>query len=139
MPGFAHCLTLSTLGLALADDNPLCFAGLCESAYSRCLVRFDPSSGIVKGWIDVNELVVMQFTPDELAAMLPQERYATDPTNPNIFPGWNIPSGIAYDQTRDMVLITGKYWKHSYHIRLRPAPDLGPSFVSNKCGLSTLG
>jgi glutamine cyclotransferase len=61
------------------------------------IVRIDPSSGEVLGWID-------------LGGILPQDlRKGTDVLN-----------GIAYDQEGDRLFITGKFWPRLFEIRLVP-------------------
>lgn len=62
------------------------------------IVRIDPNSGEVLGWID-------------LSGLLPQDlRGGTDVLN-----------GIAYDQEGDRLFVTGKFWPKLYEIRLVPA------------------
>lgn len=63
------------------------------------LVRIDPASGVVKGWID-------------LSGLLPASEHTvrTDVLN-----------GIAYDPDTDRLFVTGKRWPYLYEIRLVPA------------------
>jgi glutamine cyclotransferase len=64
------------------------------------IARIDPTTGKVKGWIDVG--------------LLPESRRKTDPDA--------IPNGIAYDKEHDRLFITGKYWAHLYQIRVDSTP-----------------
>ena len=62
------------------------------------IVRIDPETGAVKGWID-------------LSGLLPEEErtYTT-----------NVLNGIAYDPETDRLFVTGKRWSKLYEIRLVP-------------------
>ena len=60
------------------------------------LARIDPSTGIVKGWIDLSELT-----------KLAGSRGSDDVLN-----------GIAYDSRHDRLFVTGKNWPQLYQIRL---------------------
>jgi glutamine cyclotransferase len=62
------------------------------------IVRIDPETGAVKGWID-------------LGGLLPEEErtYTT-----------NVLNGIAYDPETDRLFVTGKRWPKLYEIRLVP-------------------
>ena len=72
------------------------FANIWQTDY---IVRIDPASGEVLGWID-------------LGGILPQDlRTATT----------DVLNGIAYDQEGDRLFITGKFWPRLYEIRLVPA------------------
>lgn len=61
------------------------------------IARIDPSSGQVRGWIDLGAL--------------PEARSLTDPDS--------VLNGIAYDAKGDRVFVTGKNWPHLYQIELR--------------------
>lgn len=63
------------------------------------IVRIDPTSGAVTGWIDLSGL------------LLASERTA----------GTDVLNGIAYDPDTDRLFVTGKRWPHLYQIRLVPA------------------
>ena len=67
---------------------------------SSWIVRIDPETGQVRGWLDMAGLV-----PEALRAS------ETDVLN-----------GIAYDAASDEVLVTGKRWPVLYRLRL-PAPS----------------
>jgi len=60
------------------------------------LVRIDPETGEVLGWIDLN-------------GILPKEAH-TDATD--------VLNGIAYDPVDDRLFVTGKRWQYLYEIRL---------------------
>ena len=70
---------------------------------SDSIVRIDPATGAVRGWLD-------------LAALWPRERRA---------PGADVLNGIAWDSTTGHLFVTGKRWPVVYELALRPAP--GPS------------
>ena len=60
------------------------------------IVRIDPQTGAVKGWID-------------LSGLLPEEERT---------PATNVLNGIAYDPATDRLFVTGKLWPKLYEIRL---------------------
>lgn len=65
------------------------------------IVRIDPATGNVLGWID-------------LAGLYPKR----DRT-----PSADVMNGIAYDAGKDRIFITGKQWPFLYEIKLAPATD----------------
>ena len=62
------------------------------------IVRIDPETGAVKGWID-------------LSGLLPEAERT---------PATNVLNGIAYDPETDRLYVTGKLWPKLYEIRLVP-------------------
>ncbi len=62
------------------------------------IVRIDPETGAVKGWID-------------LSGLLPEKERT---------PATNVLNGIAYDPETDRLFVTGKLWPMLYEIRLVP-------------------
>lgn len=62
------------------------------------IIRIDPETGIVTGWIDMQNL-------------LPHRERAA---------GANVLNGIAYDPEHDRLFVTGKLWPVLYEIRLVP-------------------
>ena len=58
------------------------------------IVRINPADGRVTGWIDLKNLMRQK--------------------------GANVLNGIAYDQTRDHLFVTGKLWSNLYEIELIP-------------------
>lgn len=64
------------------------------------IVRIDPSSGKILGWID-------------LAGISPDDQGKSDQTE-------NTLNGIAYDAQTDRIFVTGKKWKKLYEIKLTP-------------------
>ena len=62
------------------------------------IVRIDPVTGKVKGWIDLSALVAAQGLGDSDAVL----------------------NGIAYDAHGDRLFVTGKNWPHLYEIVLEP-------------------
>jgi len=65
------------------------------------IIRIDPESGEVLGWID-------------LSGILPEEA-CTD--------AGNVLNGIAYDPAGDRLFVTGKRWQHLYEIQLIPIKE----------------
>jgi glutamine cyclotransferase len=65
------------------------------------IVRIDPETGAVNGWIGLNGL-------------LPEEEQS---------PVTDVLNGIAYDPQRDRLFVTGKFWPKLYEIRLVPIDD----------------
>jgi glutaminyl-peptide cyclotransferase len=63
------------------------------------IVRFDPATGEVKGWIDLAGLLT------------PSETQGTDVLN-----------GIAYDAEHDRIFVTGKNWPKLFEIKVKPTP-----------------
>jgi glutamine cyclotransferase len=62
------------------------------------IARIDPSTGRVKGWIDLGAL--------------PETHNQKDPDS--------VLNGIAYDAAHDRLFVTGKDWPHLYQIVLTP-------------------
>jgi len=67
------------------------FANVYTTDY---IVRIDPATGRVTGWIDVR-------------GMLPRQN-----------DGNTVPNGIAYDAAADRLFVTGKYWPKLFEIKL---------------------
>jgi glutamine cyclotransferase len=67
------------------------------------IARIDPDSGVVKGWIDISELVARAG------------RTGRD----------EVPNGIAYDKANDRLFLTGKYWPLLFEVRV-PAANKVP-------------
>lgn len=61
------------------------------------IVRIDPETGKVTGWIDLSSLVA---------------RVAPPPVDDNVL------NGIAYDAENDRIFVTGKRWDRIYEIRV---------------------
>ena len=64
------------------------------------IVRIDPETGVVLGWID-------------LKGLLPEE---------SITPSTNVLNGIAYNAESNRLFVTGKNWPLVFEIRLVPKP-----------------
>lgn len=64
------------------------------------IVRIDPATGAVRGWID-------------LAGLMPRERRP---------PGMDVLNGIAWDDASGHLFVTGKRWPILFELALRPAP-----------------
>jgi glutaminyl-peptide cyclotransferase len=74
---------------------------LWANIYETNLVaRIDPATGQVAGWVDLGTLL----TPAERADAAKRGGVA---------------NGIAYDSTRDVVLVTGKLWPRMFELDLR--------------------
>jgi glutamine cyclotransferase len=65
------------------------------------IVRIDPETGEVVGWID-------------LSGLLPPEERS---------PETNVLNGIAYDPEANRLFVTGKLWPRLYEIRLVPVEE----------------
>ncbi|ATB27950.1 glutaminyl-peptide cyclotransferase [Melittangium boletus] len=65
---------------------------------SDFLVRIDPATGQLKGWIDLTGLLP------------PEQRTGNE----------DVLNGIAYDAAQDRLLVTGKYWPRLFAIRAVP-------------------
>ncbi len=65
------------------------------------IVRIDPETGEVLGWID-------------LTGLLPEEERS---------PETNVLNGIAFDSQDNRLFVTGKLWPRLYEIRLAPVGD----------------
>jgi glutaminyl-peptide cyclotransferase len=63
--------------------------------YDDRLVRIDPASGVVLGWVDLSHLV-------------PRARRDAD----------SVLNGIAYDAVAERLFVTGKYWPELFEIEL---------------------
>ena len=88
-----------------------------QRKHSECLVRIDPLTGDVLGWVMLNGLLRRQRT-----------EVRRDPMNHPL-------NGIAYHEPTQRLYVTGKKWDHMYQIRAKPAPDLGTEDVLRRCGL----
>jgi glutamine cyclotransferase len=64
------------------------------------IVRIDPATGAVLGWID-------------LADLMPRERRTS---------GMDVLNGIAWDEATGHLFVTGKRWPTLFELALRPAP-----------------
>lgn len=69
------------------------------------IVRIDPSSGKILGWIDLAGI-----SPDD-------QPKGSDPYDPK---AENTLNGIAYDAANDRIFVTGKKWKKLYEIKVKP-------------------
>jgi glutaminyl-peptide cyclotransferase len=69
------------------------------------IVRIDPASGKILGWIDLGGI-----SPDD------QPKDSSNPYDPK---AENTLNGIAYDEATDRIFVTGKNWKKLYEIKLR--------------------
>lgn len=73
------------------------FANIYQSDW---IVRIDPATGAVRGWIN-------------LAGLIPRERRT---------PGMDVLNGIAWDEATGHLFVTGKRWPTLFELALRPAP-----------------
>jgi len=69
------------------------------------IVRIDPDSGKIIGWIDLAGL-----SPDD-------QPKGNDPYDPK---AENTLNGIAYDAANDRIFVTGKRWKNLFEIKVKP-------------------
>jgi len=91
-----------------------------QGSHSECIVRINPSTGAVIGWIDMRGLLHKQ------RAMVQQS------------PHNYVLNGVAYHKTSGRLYVTGKQWDHMYQVRIKPAPELGAAHVAQHCGLGDL-
>ena len=68
--------------------------------HTEQLARIDPQTGRVTGWIDLKGLLSPSEVSDEEAVL----------------------NGIAYDETKNRLFVTGKLWPKLFEIRLRRIP-----------------
>jgi glutamine cyclotransferase len=73
------------------------WANIYETSF---VARIDTASGHVKGWLDLGTL------------LSPSEREAVAKRG-------GVPNGIAFDSTRDVVLVTGKLWPRMFELDAR--------------------
>lgn len=67
---------------------------------SNIVVRIDPATGAILGWIDLNDIVASVSAGHSVDVL----------------------NGIAYDAAADRLFVTGKLWPTLYQIRLAPRP-----------------
>lgn len=97
-------VTVTDLGREIANLNELewiqgeVFANIWQT---DDIVRIDPETGEVLGWID-------------LSGLLPEEERG---------PETNVLNGIAFDPQDNRLFLTGKLWPRLYEIRLVPVRD----------------
>lgn len=87
-----------------------------QGKHSDCIVRIDPGTGQVLGWIDLRGLTGKQ--------------HSLVRTSPQHYPL----NGIAYHGPSRRLYVTGKKWDHMYQVRITPKDD-GPADVLNYCSL----
>jgi len=90
---------------------------LYQDKHSECIVRFNATTGQVKGWIDMHGLLNKQ----SLAVRSRPHSYVLN--------------GIAYHEASHRLYMTGKQWDYMYQVRIRPAPSLGVEHVRRVCNL----
>ncbi|HYX27341.1 MAG TPA: glutaminyl-peptide cyclotransferase [Pyrinomonadaceae bacterium] len=105
---FLNPATLATTKTISVFDNGRPLTDLNELEYikgeiyaniwhSDRIVRIDPKSGIILGWIDLTGLLPDREKTDEEAVL----------------------NGIAYDEAHDRLFVTGKLWPALFEIRLK--------------------
>jgi glutaminyl-peptide cyclotransferase len=75
------------------------------------IVRIDPNSGKILGWIDLAGI-----SPDDQ----PPPDWQPGPTGMPHPKEENTLNGIAYDLSNDRIFVTGKNWKKLYEIKIKP-------------------
>lgn len=90
---------------------------LYQHKYSECIVRFNASTGEVRGWIDMHGL-------------FDQQRQAVR-SRPHNY----VLNGIAYHEASHRLYVTGKEWDFMYQVRITPMPSLNADHVLEKCNL----
>ncbi|WP_347330960.1 glutaminyl-peptide cyclotransferase [Marinimicrobium locisalis] len=99
----ARTVAVRENGQAVAKLNELEFiegALWANVWHTNRLVQIDPSTGDVLGSLDLSSLVRRE-NPSSSEAVL---------------------NGIAYDEKRQHLWVTGKNWRHLYRLELQPAP-----------------
>ena len=94
-------LTVTDAGRSVADLNELEWVKgeLWANVWlTRRIVRIDPESGQVRGWVDLGSLPLPEHVTGEEDVL----------------------NGIAYDAAADRLFVTGKLWSRLYEIRLTP-------------------
>ncbi len=91
-----------------------------QGSHSECIARIDPTSGEVKGWIDMHGLF------DKQSARVRRN------------PGSYVLNGIAYHGPSGRLYVTGKQWDKMYQVRIKPAPELDAAHVKANCGLGVV-
>ncbi|NIJ34613.1 glutaminyl-peptide cyclotransferase [Sphingomonas oligoaromativorans] len=95
-------LTVTAEGVPIRQVNELEYVRgeiLANIWMTNAIARIDPTTGHVKGWIDVSALAAKVG--------------ATDPDS--------VPNGIAYDKVGNRLFVTGKNWPLLFQIRLPAA------------------
>ena len=91
-----------------------------EGSSSECLVRMEPKTGLVQGWVDLTGLLSKQS--DEV------KRQARN----------YVLNGIAYNEQTGLMLVTGKEWEFLYEIEIVPSTlneQQSVDWVKTNCGL----
>jgi glutaminyl-peptide cyclotransferase len=78
----------------------------CNIYRTPRIAVIDPKTGVIKRWIDLSGLA----GPDGKGMM---------PVQPEATGDWVL-NGIAYDQARDRLFVTGKNWPSIFEIRVKP-------------------
>ncbi|MDD5222511.1 MAG: glutaminyl-peptide cyclotransferase [bacterium] len=102
--------TLTETGTILVTDNSGPIDNLNELEFIRGeifaniwptdkIVRIDPQTGQVKGWVDLDGILSPEATTRPVDCL----------------------NGIAYDSENDRLFVTGKYWPSLFEIKLVPA------------------
>jgi len=91
---------------------------LYQGKHSECIVRIDPETGEVRGWIDMHGLFSKQS--------------ATVRRSPHNY----VLNGIAYHKQTDRMYVTGKQWENMYQVSIVQAPELStPDHILKVCNL----
>lgn len=88
-----------------------------QRSSSECLVRINPTTGKVIGWIDLNGLLNQQ-----------SDMVRSSPMN-------YVLNGIAFHAKSNRLYVTGKQWNKLYQIKIVPKPSLGAEHIKCNCGL----
>ena len=85
--------------------------------HSECVVRVDPASGRVLGWVDFTSLVERE--PSAVRSDLMN----------------SVLNGIAYHNESDRLFVTGKNWDSVYRVAIEPTSQ-GPEHIASVCNLA---
>lgn len=87
---------------------------------SLCIARIDPSTGLIKGWVDASSLL-SKFPEQPIAPLAP----------PNL-------NGIAKDPVTGKLYVTGKYFNHLHEVRVVPQPLLDAEYIKSTCNFAVI-
>lgn len=122
-------LPRSAAGLPIYGVNELEMVGaelwgnvypMYQGKASECIVRLDPNTGSVLGWVDMRGLRARQRAEVQ--------------KQPHNF----VLNGIAYHEASDRLYVTGKQWDRLYQVRIKPNPQAGPKEVLEACNLGVV-
>jgi len=85
----------------------------------ECIARIDPSTGVVRGWVD-------------LTGILDRHRASADAAAKGLEPP-DVLNGIAWDPEGRRLFVTGKLWPRLFEIEVVPHPTLTLAQARKRC------